>query len=689
MSIFSAVRVLIVAVLSGLVCAPLWAAELPFHGWTLTHDDMAYNLSVIEKMGEFGVTHVQLSHRIVTRVDQFQNEPEVVERVRTLGDAIHARGGQAIVWMQELNTSDTYTYCFDLEGEQMQAKMQAYRDALTAAPQIDGVMISFGSAPSELIAVAPSCQVARFAQAKERYKAMIEAISRVVMDEFGKQVYVRPFYHKGYEVPILRDALRETERPVIVMSKSEPNDFEPYYPLNPLIADVGGHQQFFELDCAGEYWGRGAIPYVAVEYFVQRFRQAQARQASSPGQFIGSTCRVDRYEYSAMGTLNEINLFAQAQLVNDPAADASTIVARFVEARFGLPADSAAHTQLSNILRRTYWVGRKMYYAHGEWAFKKGSEMPASNADALSLMFDKTISQWDGAYGLITASLLLPAQHTVQALLQEKYEALDIAQRNLDALASLQGEIGMQDYALLETLLVKQRLATQVWLHMAGAIFAARSPALASAGWASWHLDQLDALATTLEQGAYAHIGDLYPVSSEDIRAFVANERRQLVAGAASALSWPAIDAIDVIHRAEDHVRIAWQAAPGVSYRIEVSEQLPAYAVSYNYVAADDDQGARAQFTIPDLQADSPYWFRLVAQSDGSSIASGDYTVWTSKSDGLASKARGGSGALGGGALLLLGLALMRCRRDPARRSQSVHNSYARATSCGAVLKAA
>ncbi len=661
----SAVRTLIVAAMAALVCAPTWAAALPFHGWTLTHDDMAYNLAVIDKMGEFGVTHVQLSHRIVTRVDQFHSEPQVVERVRTLGDAIHAQGGQVIVWMQELNTSDTYTYCFDLEGEQMQAKMQAYRDALMAAPQIDGVMISFGSAPSELLSVAPSCQLAQFAQAKERYKAIIEAISRVVMDEFGKQVYVRTFFHKGYEVPILRAALEETERPLIVMSKSEPNDFEPYYPLNPLIGDVGGHEQIFELDCAGEYWGRGAIPFVAVEYFVQRFRQAQAEHADAQGRFIGSTCRVDRYEYSAMDTLNEANLFAQAQLVSDPAIDASTILARYVEARFGLAIGNAAHAQLVSMLRRTYWIGRKMYYAHGEWAFKKGSELPASNADALSLMFDKSISQWDSAYGLISAGLLLPAQHTVQTLLQEKHEAVDLAQRNLDALRSLQPDLDAQDYAWLETLLIKQHLATEVWQHMAGAIFAARSPALLSSGWAAWHLDQMEALATALEQGAYAHIGDPYPVSSQDIRTFVASERRQFLATAARALNWTAIEGIDVIESADDHVRITWQAEPGVNYRIDVTAQLPAYPVSYSYDPGGAEPDSRAVLTIPDLQPDSPYWFRLVAQTDATRIASGDYTVWTRKSYDGRSKARGGSGALNPWSLLLLiGLCLAQIRRN-------------------------
>ncbi len=650
--------------------SPVFAAALPFHGWTLTHDDLDYNLGVIRRMGEFGVTHVQLSHRIVTRVDQLQNEPEVVARVRTLADAIHAQGGQAIVWMQELNTSDTYSYCFDPEGEQMQAKMQAYRDALAGAPEIDGVMISFGSAPTELQYIVPSCQVARFAQPKERYKAMIEAISRVVMDEFGKQVYVRTFYHKAHEIPILRDALKETARPLVVMSKSEPNDFEPYYPLNPLIADVGPHDQVFELDCAGEYWGRGAIPFVAVEYFVQRFRQALERQQDNVGRFIGSTCRVDRYEYSAMGSLNEANLFAQAQLVADPLVDAASILSRYVEKAFAVQADRQAHQQLVNILRRTYWVGRKMYYAKGEWAFKKGSDLPASNADALSNMVNKTITQWDPAYTLITAGLLVPTERNLTELLQEKYEALDIAERNLMALSALQGELADHDYARLEALLLKQRLASEVWLHMAGAVFAARNLALTSSRWVAWHLDQMEAIADALDQGAYSQIADLYPVSSDDIRAFVANERGALVPDDGVALSGPVIAGIDVTELAAEQVRIAWQTEPGVSYRIELTQQLPAYSQRYPYASEGVAPGPGAVFTITDLQPDSPYWFRLVAQTADGEVASGDYPVWTAKADEGVTKARGGGGVLEPDSLWIALLALAWRRR---RRRAGMH----------------
>ncbi len=646
----------------GLLTHPASAAEpLPFHGWTLTQNDMDYNLSVIGRMRDFGVTHVQLSHRIVTRVDQFQNEPEVVDRVRVLADAIHAQGGQAIVWMQELNTDDTFTYCFDLDGDDMQAKMQAYRDAMTAAPEIDGVMISFGSAPTELAAILPSCAPLRFAAIKEKYKAMIEAVSRVVMDEFGKQVYVRTFYHKGYEIPYLRAALEETERPIVAMSKSEPNDFEPYYPLNVLVGDVGAHEQFLELDCAGEYWGRGAIPFVAVEYFAQRYRESLAAHADSAGRFVGSTCRVDRYEYSAMGTANEANLFAQAQLAQNPEVDWQTMLSRYVSTRYGLTAGSAAHTTLFDILRRTYWVGRKMYYAKGEWAFRKGSEIPASSADALSLMFDKTISQWDAVYAPVTAQLLAPSSAAVLELLQEKHEAMEIAQRNLDALPELREAIDPAGYAALETLLVKQRVATEIWFHMAGAIFATRSAlSPAAGGWVAWHLEALTTLADHLDHQSYPQIIDPYPMSGEDIREFVSNTGGGLIEREPVEPTWLVIEGIDIGRSDQTSVEIRWRAEDGVNYTVEVTDRLPGYARSEAHDPATTGDDGIAVFTISGLEPRTPYWFRIQADADVGSMLSGDYSVWTRGSDrdptdpASPDDAFGGSGAPS--PLLLLGL---------------------------------
>lgn len=653
---------LMLAGLLGLLAMPLHAAALSFHGWTLTQNDMDYNLSVLDRMQDYGVQQVQLSHRIVTRIHQFE-DPEVVDRVKTLADRIHTQGGEVIVWAQELSEDLQILVCYDLDSADMQARMQAYRDALAKVPEIDGVMISFGSAPTELYYTVPTC--GGYLEPKERYKAIIEAVSRVVMDEFGKQVYVRTFYHKGFEIPFMRDALAETERPVVVMSKSEPNDFEPYYPLNPLVGDVGSHPQFLELDCAGEYWGRGAIPFVAVEYFSQRYRETREKSTGAQSQFIGSTCRVDRYEYSAMNTLNEANIWAQAQLVKNPDADWQELLSGFIAARYGLANKAEAHRQLFDILRRTYWIGRKMYYAKGEWAFKKGSDLPSSNLDALTLQLDKTIRQWDAAYALIARSVRTPDRQTVLELLQEKHEALELAQRNLDTLPSLRESLDTATYAQLETLLLKQRVATEVWFNMAGAVFGQRNRSIGSSSWVAWHLDELERLADALDEGAYPLIDDPYPFPSADIREFVDNTRSILLLGSAAPPQWLEIDGIDVATTQKNSAEIVWQAKAGVRYQIELTQQLPDYPTHYNY-DADIAADGPVRFVIPDLQARSPYWFRIRAEQGDETMLSGDYTFWTRSSDSSTDDGSGdasgggsdGSGALDGQLLCVLMLLL-------------------------------
>lgn len=625
------------------------ADSLPFHGWTLTHNDLAYNLSVLDRMREYGVTHVQLSHNIVKRIDQFE-DPDVVDRVTTLAARIHEQGGQAIVWAQELSF-DTVGFCFDLEGDDMLARMQAYRNALTKVPAIDGVMISFGSAPTELAAAVPTCQPARFASIKERYKAMIEAVARVVADEFGKQVYVRTFYHRYYEIEHLRQALEETTRPVVVMSKSAPNDFEPYYPLNPLIGDIGPHDQFLELDCAGEYWGRGAIPFVAVEYFAQRYRESRDQFAGAESRLIGSTCRVDRYEYSAIGTPNEANVAAQALFTQNPDQDWQTVLGHFIESHFGLARGTQAHQQLFEILRRTYWIGRKMYYAKGDWAFKKGSDLPGSNADALCHLFNKTITQWDLLYTPITLQLMSPDRQIVLELLQEKREAMELATRNLAALPALREQLDSQHYAKLDTALTRQQIATAVWFNMAGALFGARNLSPEASSWVAWHLDELERMADALDNQGYPQIVDPYPFPSADIREFVDNTRASpLLPGNPQAPQWARIEGIDLVGTDLHSAQITWRARAGVRYTVELSQRLPYYPISYTDAAHGIADGA-VRYSIPDLEPQTPYWFRIRAEDGGATMVSGDYTFWTrsAPTDAGGNSKPNPTGASGGG----------------------------------------
>lgn len=615
--------------LGGLFGNPSLSRALTYNGWTLTHNDQAYNLSVLDRMPEFGVTHVQLSHAIITRIDQLK-EDSVVSRVRDLAEKIHSHNGKVIVWAQEL-PFDTKTFCFDLDGDDMQARMEAYRYGLKRVPEIDGVMISFGSAPTELDSVIPTGPGAlSFIPRKERYKAMIEAVSRVVEDEFGKQVLVRTFFHKSVEAGPLASAMQETGRPIVVMSKAEPNDFEPYYPLNPLVGNIGNHPQILEFDAAGEYWGRGAIPFVASEYFTFRYWQAMQKADRTDTSIIGSTSRIDRYERSAMGTLNEANIYAQAYLSDTPSGTWDEPLKSFILGRYGISPDTTEAETLLNILRRTFWIGKKMYYVMGEWAFTKGSDLPESNPDALANQFNKTIAQWDVNYAPVFMNLISPDLKTIQRVLQEKSEAVDLAEQNLASLAKLRHCLSPEDYLDLKRFLLKQKVATKIWYHMAGAVFGKRSVSIKSRSdvkaWMKWHLNALETLAADLENGAYPLITDFYPFSPDDIHTLVENTRKLILwKGKAEAPQWLKIDAIRLIGADTDTAGISWLAEEGVKYRVELTQQLPIYTQSIVY----DGPAGETKFTIQGLKAGTPYWFRIYAETENDFMTSGDFSFWT------------------------------------------------------------
>lgn len=604
------------------------AEPLPYHGWILTQNDPAYNRSVIARLGEYGVTHVQLSHSIIDQIDALGDEA-VADRVQTLARDIHAQGAEVAVWSHELGI-DRLTFCFDPQSADMQARMQVYRQALRRVPEIDGVVLVFGSAASEIYVVQPSCHPEKYLSPVERYKAVIEALAQVVMDEFGKRLYISDFYHKAFEIPILRQALAETRRPIVVMSKTEPNDFEPYYPLSPLIGSVGEHDQILDLDCAGEYWGQSQLPFVAVEYFVQRFRESRQALAAGSGRFAGSACRVDRYEHSAFDGANLANIDAHAALVRQPDADWRDILRRHIESHYGLPADSAANGELLRLLQRTYWIGRKMYYAKGDWAFRKGSNLPISNWGAFEILLDKSISQWDPSYLPITAQLVTPNRQTLLELLQEKQEAVDLAEENLEHFAALREKLEPDAAENLQSQLLKQHWATHIWFNMAGALFATRHCLTHveshfnddTRAWVPWHVGELRRLADALEQQDF----DPYPFPAEEIRALADSFR--LGSGEARPAQWLRIQGIDLGEVGAHSVGLQWIGAAGITYRVQLSQKLPDYQV----VSADIQGTGPLSASVSGLAPDSPYWLRIQASRADESMVSGDYPFWTGRS---------------------------------------------------------
>ena len=92
-------------------------------------------------------------------------------------------------------------------------------------------------------------------------------------DELGKQLVVRTFIHRPSEIEWVGEGLRRAaDLTLTAMTKDVPQDFEPYYPPDPLFG-VLPHAHIMEADAAGEYWGRSvrAVPCSSRPRAVRRF----------------------------------------------------------------------------------------------------------------------------------------------------------------------------------------------------------------------------------------------------------------------------------------------------------------------------------------------------------------------------------------------------------------------------------
>ncbi len=602
-------------------------ATYPFRQWILTNDDQAYNESLIAMLPDFNINYIQLSHQLIMNIDELNDDPARRDRLRGLAELAHQQGAKALVWAHELNI-EGMTFCFDLNHSDMLARQDAYRQALLAAPEIDGVMLMFGSSPVEIWQAVPSCTGPWSYDMSVRIYNLIQAIARVVIGELDKELWVRTFIHFPIELEWLTEALMACDHiPLMVMSKAVPNDFEPYYPPNPALGRVGNHQQILELDSAGEYWGKSNIPFCEAGYFRQRFNEAADRAPL----FAGAACRVDRYHRHAFGTPNQMNIFFMSQLCLDSRITEGELLDAWIADHYGLQPGSWAAGKLASILQATFDVGRKMYYVKGEWAFTKGSELPESIFDT-DLARVRSISKWDPDYQEISDRLLAPDVQTLLQVMQEKQEAIDLARRNLDALPSLGEYLDANDYLLLETQLRRQWFAARAWALMANVVFGYRCR-LATGDprcnpWIKWSLLEMEDLEGEIRGSG---ISDPFPADPDDIRTFVDNTWKiYWFSGEPVQPSWLYIYSINMESIFSDKAVISFYTISPCRSRLHYGIELPDYGSTTEY---SFNPSTFHRHTISQLEPDSRYVFCIEANTlSGEKMLSGDFIFWTKPS---------------------------------------------------------
>ena len=438
-------------------------------GWILTDDHPDTVDEALALAPSYGVSHIQLSHSFIGNIDEIIENPATALMINDVAGRAGALGIRTYVWTHELN-ADSFIVCFDPDegtGGILDERRRAYREALAAIPEVDGVVLMFGSASVEpwyAACICPYCLSAGPLYTPftsplpvERLDLIMRAVGEVVVNEMGRELIVRTFIHQPWELDVVGEALRGlTDLEMTVMSKEVPQDWEPYYPHNPLIGDVGDHDQIVEFDLAGEYWGLAKLPFCMPAYLQERIRH-QARQGT-----VGAAARIDRYSNHTFDTPGEVNIHAFTRLLEDPWADVDGIWADWVETEYGLTADSVTSKTLIALLARTFDIGRKMYYVKGFWALKKGSDLPDHGRYA-ELLGGRSLAKWDADYKPWLRELRWPTEQTLKELFQEKSEAIEMCTRSLDELDSIREAFDPVDYEDIRSRLAHQLRCTEIW----------------------------------------------------------------------------------------------------------------------------------------------------------------------------------------------------------------------------------
>lgn len=600
-------------------------------GWILLDDNREHISRVLSRADDFGIDHVQLSHALIMDIDEINLDEDRAKRLQDVSREAHDHGLEVWVWSHEF-TDESYLLCFDPSDPLWERRKKAYRDALTRIPEIDGVVLMFGSSDVEPWYAACFCTWCLdqpptgnlildliHSRPVDRLQQIYKAVSEVVTGEFGRKLRVRTFMHQLPELEWLGESLRTWPDPKLgVMSKDVPQDWQPYYPHNPLIGDVGERDQIVEMDLGNEYWGHSRILVSQVDYIHYRYRHDESVGAR------GAAARIERGSDHAFGNPNEINIYAFTRFLKDPQATPDQIFREWFELRYAVDPASQAADILKTVFRNSHSAMRKMYYTLGMWTLEKGSGVPG-NATFPEQLWQRNTAFYDRSWLSVFCSLAAPTEQTLIDLWQESAEARELASKNLFLLESIQDVFtSPDDYRELHEMLEMHKDCTEIWQNLRDVVF--RFQCLRQGNHAP-HLEydalRLEELADEME---IRWGPDVFPGNPGRIRAFVRDLRASFPEGT-EAVPWsqPVLTDFRAERLTQNCFRISWRSDIPMTSGVEWGDRLPVYDENTEEFP---DLVTEHSVDILIKETGKPQPFRVSGRTaDGTFVRSGDFRL--------------------------------------------------------------
>ncbi len=445
-----------------LFCACQQSEPMSVRGWQFHDNDEAYLMSALDRTREFGVNTVVFSHQIVRHTHQVLDEPERAAMLRRVTAKARSLGNKVFIWTHELADVPEEFYVghqVDLHHPDIWLWLEGkYRALFATLPEIDGIVMTFHETKVKVLrdrAVIPRDPP------PQRLARLMCELARVCR-QHGKTLIVRTFFGEPGELEWMRQALAQVPDDVMVMSKEVPSDWQPFYPHHPLLGKVGNHKQILETHLAAEIGGANRIPFCHPEHL--KMRLDHARNKGVVGVIGRTECYRNRH---ALGTVNEINVYALSRYWQDPRTNPDDVWDDWCAETYGLQ----AAPDVEAALRKSFEMTTKMYYAKGFWV-SNHSRLPSYDY-ADGHISERSTAQWDPdpKYKRIEESLNNPDQQVLAEILAEKDRAIRLCQESIKDVERARPHLTAAAYRQLEQTYARAEFCTRLWREAMAAFF--------------------------------------------------------------------------------------------------------------------------------------------------------------------------------------------------------------------------
>lgn len=444
-------RAIVTALLVFMAAAAAQAKPLEFRVWQLQDYNMDHIKRMIDMAAEQNVNRVQISHDIVMDVEQPLESPQLVKDINTICRWAGAKGIKVDMWTHELNGIPEELMVdgkADLDNPKLWEFVRSkYARLFKLCPKLDGLVLTMHETA---IKIYHDSGVASSVSPEERVAKLIDSLDAVCRS-LGKELFVRTFSYEPKELEWLLGGIRLCKSDFVVMSKCCPHDWQPYYPANPAIGDVGGKRQVVEFDLGHEFTGLSTIPYINISY-MRKHLDYDIRKGA-----VGAVFRLERLKWRAVDTPNQAVIDVFTKMLLDSSQDPYALYRDWLAKRYGR--ETARH--LYAAFMRTQEIVDKGYFVLGFWVTNH-SKMPSYNYAKKSLT-GRTTAKWDPSAKATEQELFNPTAGTIGKISSEKDIALRLVEESIADIERAKPHLSAQDYAHLSDLFQRTRAMVVVW----------------------------------------------------------------------------------------------------------------------------------------------------------------------------------------------------------------------------------